>query len=105
MPMRRIAWLSEKGGAAKTTSAINSAVGLAKRGHRTMLVDLDPQGNASLVMLEGRGAAPPTVAELLLGQADAAEAIRPTGVPGLDIIPADASLADANLALASELGR
>jgi chromosome partitioning protein len=105
MPMRRIAWLSEKGGAAKTTSAINSAVGLAKLGHKTLLVDLDPQGNASLVMLEGRGAEPPTVAELLLGQAGADEAIRPTGVPDLDIIPADASLADANLALASELGR
>lgn len=105
LPMRRIAWLSEKGGAAKTTSAINSAVGLAKLGHRTLLVDLDPQGNASMVMLEGRGAEPPTVADLLLGQADAEEAIRSTGVPGLDLIPADATLADANLALAGELGR
>src|SRR3954463_9486312 len=103
--MRRIAWVSEKGGAGKSTSAINTAVGLAKLGHRTLLVDLDPQGNATMVMLEGRGAEPPTVADLLLGQADAEDAIRPTAVPGLDLTPADATLADANLALAGELGR
>ncbi len=103
--MRRIAWLSEKGGAGKSTSAINTAAGLARLGHRTLLVDLDPQGNASMVMLEGRGPGPPTVADLLLDQAGADEAIRPTRVPGLDIIPANASLADANLALAGELGR
>jgi chromosome partitioning protein len=105
MPMRRIAWLSEKGGAGKSTSAINTAVGLAKLGHRTLLVDLDPQGNASMVMMEGRRVDPPTISELLLGQADAADAIRKTGVPNLDIIPADATLADANLTLAGELGR
>lgn len=103
--MRRIAWLSEKGGAGKSTSAINSAVGLAKLGHRTLLVDLDPQGNASMVMMEGRGVEPPTVADLLLGQVDADEAIRKTGVSGLDLIPADATLADANVTLAGELGR
>ena len=105
MPMRRIAWLSEKGGAGKSTSAINSAVGLAKLGHRTLLVDLDPQGNASMVMMQGRGVEPPTIADLLLGQAEADEAIRKTDVPNLDIIPADATLADANLTLAGELGR
>ena len=97
--------MSEKGGVGKSTSAINSAVGLAKLGHRTLLVDLDPQGNLSLVMLGGEPPAPPTAADLLMGRADAADAIRPTGVPGLDIIPADANLADANLALAGELGR
>ena len=54
--MRSIAWLSEKGGTGKTTSAVNTAVGLAKLDRRVLLVDADPQSNASLVLTEGRGA-------------------------------------------------
>lgn len=102
---RRIAWLSEKGGVGKTTSAINTAVGLAKLGHRTLVVDSDPQGNASLVLLGGGPVKTPTLHQVLVDEADAVDAIRPAGTPGLDIIPADASLADANLTLAGELGR
>jgi chromosome partitioning protein len=102
---RRIAWLSEKGGVGKTTSAINTAVGLAKLGHKTLVVDSDPQGNSSLVLLGGLPVEAPTLHQVLVDQVDAVEAIRPTGVPELDILPADASLADANLSLAGELGR
>jgi chromosome partitioning protein len=102
---RRIAWLSEKGGVGKTTSAINTAVGLAKLGHRTLIVDADPQGNTSLVLLGGNPVEGPTLHQVLVDQVDAIEAIRPTATPGLDVIPADASLADANLELAGELGR
>lgn len=103
--MRVIAWCSEKGGTGKSTSAINSAVALAKAGSRVLLVDLDPQANASLVLLRGEPAAPPTAAAVLLGEADAAEAVRPTHTPGLDVLPADVGLADANLTLASAIGR
>lgn len=103
--MRSIAWLSEKGGTAKTTSAINSAVGLAKLGHRVLLVDADPQANATMVLLEGRSAGAPTLAHVLIDRADAADAIRPTRTEGLDVLPSDTLLADANVALASELGR
>lgn len=103
--MRSIAWISEKGGTAKTTSAINSAVGLAKLGNRVLLVDTDPQANASLVLLEGRPAEAPTLAGVLLGDAGAAEAIRPTRTPGLDILPADVTLADASVTLANLIGR
>ena len=103
--MRSIAWLSEKGGTAKTTSAINSAVGLAKLGHRVLLVDADPQANATMVLLEGRPAEAPTLAHVLIDQTDAADAIRPTRTEGLDVLPSDTLLADANVALASELGR
>ena len=103
--MRSIAWLSEKGGTAKTTSAINSAVGLAKLGHRVLLVDADPQANATMVLLEGRPAKAPTLAHVLIDQTDAADAIRPTRTEGLDVLPSDTLLADANVALASELGR
>ena len=103
--MRSIAWLSEKGGTAKTTSAINSAVGLAKLGHRVLLVDADPQANATMVLLEGRPAKAATLAHVLIDQTDAADAIRPTRTEGLDVLPSDTLLADANVALASELGR
>ena len=103
--MRSIAWLSEKGGTAKTTSAINSAVGLAKLGHRVLLVDADPQANATMVLLEGRPDEAPTLAHVLIDQTDAADAIRPTRTEGLDVLPSDTLLADANVALASELGR
>jgi chromosome partitioning protein len=103
--MRSIAWISEKGGTAKTTSAINSAVGLAKRGNRVLLIDTDPQANASLVLLSGQPAEPPTLASVLLGDALAADAVRPTRTPGLDLLPADVSLADASVALANMIGR
>lgn len=103
--MRRIGFVSEKGGVGKTTTAINVAVALARRGHRALLVDADPQANASMVLAGGRGVDTPTLGAVLLNDAEAAAAIRPTDVPGLDLLPADVSLADANLALADQIGR
>jgi len=103
--MRSIAWISEKGGTGKTTSALNSAVGLARRGHRVLLIDADPQANASLVLLTGRPAAAPTLAHVLAGSAAAAAAIRATPTPGLDLLPAETGLAETNVALATVLGR
>lgn len=103
--MRRIGFISEKGGVAKSTSALNVAAGLARRGFRTLLVDVDPQHNASLVLLGGRPAGPPTLGAVLLNDATAAEAIRATATPGLDVLPSDVSLAEANLALTNLVGR
>jgi len=103
--MRRIGFISEKGGVAKSTSALNVAAGLTRRGFRTLLVDLDPQANASLVLLGGRPAEPPTLGAVLLGDATAAEAVRSTATAGLDVLPADVTLADANLALTNLVGR
>jgi chromosome partitioning protein len=103
--MRVLAWCSAKGGTAKSTSAINSAVALAKSGLRTLLVDLDPQANASLVMLQGQTAAAPSVAAVLLGEAEASAAVRATPTPGLDVLPSALDLADANLTLTSAIGR
>jgi chromosome partitioning protein len=56
-------------------------------------------------LLRGDLTAAPTLHQVLVDEVDALEAIRPTAMPGLDIIPADASLADANLELAGEQGR
>jgi chromosome partitioning protein len=103
--MRSIGWLSEKGGTGKTTCAVNVAVALAKAGRRVLVVDGDPQANASLVFLAGQGAEGATLYHVLTNEAGAADAIRPTTVPRLDLLPADSLLADANVSLAAELGR
>jgi chromosome partitioning protein len=80
-------------------------VGLARRGHRTLVVDVDGQANATWTLLGGRGADAPTLAAVLTRQASADEAIRPTAVEGLDLLPADPALGGVNVALAQELGR
>lgn len=103
--MRSIAWLSEKGGTGKTTSAVNTAVSLAKRGKRVLVIDADPQANASLVFLRGQTPDPPTLYHVLTNTADPGDTIRSTPTPGLDLLPADTLLADANVSLASEMGR
>jgi chromosome partitioning protein len=103
--MRRIAVMNSKGGSGKTTTAISLAVGMARRRLRVLLVDADSQGNASLTMLDGSMVEPPTLGNVLLGQVEPEEAIRPTRVEGLEILPADARLADAALMLADAMGR
>ena len=106
--MRTIACLNWKGGSGKSTTALALAVGLAQRlpkKQRVLLVDNDPQANSTMVMLDGQTPEEPTLADVLLGQADAIDAIRTTRVNGLDILPADGRLADCTVLLADELGR
>jgi chromosome partitioning protein len=103
--MRSIAWLSEKGGTSKTTSAVNTAVGLAKANHRTLVIDADPQGNASMVFLKGESPGALSLAHVLMEDVDPLAVIVPTDTPNLELLPADVSLADANVALAGEIGR
>jgi chromosome partitioning protein len=103
--MRSIAVVNLKGGSGKTTTALCLAIGMARRGRRTLLIDADPQANATMTMLDGAPAEPPTLGNVLMEQAGAAEAIRPTRVAGLEILPADARLADAALLLADQMGR
>ncbi len=105
--MRTIAVLNWKGGSGKSTTALALAVGLAGRlpKGRILLVDNDPQANASMIMLDGQVPDLPTLTEVLMDEAAAVEAIRPTRVGGLDILPADSRLADCTVNLADELGR
>lgn len=103
--MRRIAMVCQKGGCSKTTTTTAVAVGLARRGHAVLCIDADPQGNASWTLLGGQGAAPPTLADVLMRRAAATGAIRPTRVAGLDLLPADSTLGGVNVLLAQELGR
>jgi len=103
--MRTIALISEKGGTAKTTTVLNLAACLGQAGRRTLVIDADPQANASLVLLQGEPARSPTIFDVLTDDAEPMAAIVRTEAKGVDLLPADATLAEANLALASELGR
>jgi chromosome partitioning protein len=106
--MRSIAVVNLKGGSGKTTCSTGLAVGIGRRlpkRKRLLLVDGDPQANATMTMLEGQPATEPTLAQVLLDQAEAVEAIRPTRCPQVDILPADGDLANCTLLLAEEIGR
>ncbi len=94
-----IAIANQKGGVGKTTTAVNLAASLAAAEQRTLLVDCDPQGNASSGVGVRRQTVERSLYEVLIGQATVAEVLRHTGVPLLDVIPATQDLVAAELEL------
>lgn len=97
---RIIAVANQKGGVGKTTTSINLGASLADRGYRTLIVDLDAQGNASTGLGIEKENRDPGTYDLLLGEADAKSCVRSTAIDNLQIIPATRDLSSAEVDLA-----
>ncbi len=103
--MKIIAVVNNKGGVGKTTSAVNLAAGITAGKRRGLLVDLDAQGSASLSLGLSRADLTPGTAEVILDGLPIREALRPSSVKGLDILPGSMALASADLSLSVITGR
>ena len=100
--MRTLAIANQKGGSAKTTTAVTLAAALGERGRRVLLLDLDPQASASQwygVTPAGRG-----LLDVLVGEGPLAALVQPTGAPGVALVPASTWLVGVEKALAGEVG-
>jgi chromosome partitioning protein len=100
-----IAVANQKGGVGKSTTAVNLGAYLALAGARVLVVDLDPQGNASTGLGLDHRQIEPSVYDVLMGDSDAASAIHKTPVENLDVLPSTIDLAGAEVELVNAFSR
>ncbi len=98
---RIVAIANQKGGVGKTTTAVNLAAALALEGHKTLLIDLDPQGNATSGLGVNKNDVPYTLYDVLSEDVPLSEAVRATDIPGLFLIPSNRQLVGAEVEFVS----
>jgi chromosome partitioning protein len=96
---RIIAIANQKGGVGKTTTAINLATAMVATRKKVLMIDLDPQGNASTGLGVGRGERTVNSYHVLIGEAKLADAVRETEIPGLSVVPSGVDLSGAEIEL------
>lgn len=102
---RIIAIANQKGGVGKTTTSVNLAASLAASNHRVLLIDMDPQGNAGSGLGVFPGPDEQTIYHVLIDAAAVDDVLRPTTVPGLDLVPSNTQLIGAEIELVGALAR
>ena len=103
--MTHVIAVAGKGGVGKTTTAINLSACVAAYGRRTLIIDLDPQGNTTSGLGIDKNTKRPAIYDVLINRIPLQDAVIPTPMKGLSIAPANISLAGAEVELVSEIAR
>jgi chromosome partitioning protein len=96
---------NQKGGVGKTTTTVNLAAALAATKRRVLLIDMDPQGNATMGSGIDKNTLQLSICDVLLGEASASQALQHASEAGYDILPANADLTAAEVQLMNKIGR
>ncbi len=96
---RIVSFTNQKGGVGKTTTSVNLAAALALRGHQVLVVDVDPQSNATTGLGIDHRALDASTYDVMVNEAALGDIVRPTGIKGLDLVPSSPDLAGAEIEL------